>query len=96
MRQSLATTPVRVFHVALSGTPQLWVKAPVTEIGIFTSQDTHIEKVTEMALVAARQIESLQPTGFIGGSFGVPDEDPAVGIYIAGWNTVEVRRYPEP
>ena len=94
MRQSLAATPVRVFQVALSGTPQLWVKAPFTEVGIFKMLDTHIEKGHEMALAAVRRIRSLQPPGFTGSSFGVPEEDPAVGVYIAGWNSVEVRRDP--
>ena len=58
--------------------------------------DTHVEEGHQASLTAIRRIRSLQPPGFCGSSSGVTDEDPAVGVHIAGWNNVEVRRDPEP
>ncbi|KAH9164806.1 hypothetical protein EDB89DRAFT_387372 [Lactarius sanguifluus] len=93
--QSLATTPVRDLHVPLSGTPQLCVEAPVTEVDIYKAHGARIEETHEMAHSGMRHLRSLQPQGFTGSSYGVTHEDPSVGVYIAGWNSVEVRRDTE-
>ena len=91
-RQSLATAPVRDLHVPLSGAPQPCIEAPVTEIDIYKTRDTNIEETHELARLTVYHIRSLQPPGFHGVGFGVPDEDPAIGVYLAGWDAVEVRR----
>ncbi|KAH8982464.1 hypothetical protein EDB86DRAFT_2970526 [Lactarius hatsudake] len=88
-RQSLATTPVRDLHVPLSGTPQLCVEAPVTAVDFYKAYGTCIEETHQMAQSAIRHIRSLHPQGFTGSSYGVTREDPSVGVYIAGWNSVE-------
>ena len=80
----------------MSGTPQLWVKAPFTVVGIFKMLDTHIEEGHEATITAIQRIRLLQPPGLYGCSYGVAGEDPTVGVYIVGWNSVEVRRNPEP
>ncbi|KAH9162053.1 hypothetical protein EDB89DRAFT_2027606 [Lactarius sanguifluus] len=87
--QSLATTPVRDLHVPLSGTPQLCVEAPVTEVDIYKAHGARIEETHEMAHSGMRHLRSLQPQGFTGSSYGVTHEDPSVGVYIAGWKSVE-------
>ncbi|KAH9069665.1 hypothetical protein EDB83DRAFT_2314341 [Lactarius deliciosus] len=75
-RQSLATTP-------------LCVEAPVTAVDIYKAFGTCTEETHQMAHNAIRHIRSLQPQGFTGSSHGVTHEDPSVGVYVAGWNSVE-------
>ncbi|KAH8999851.1 hypothetical protein EDB86DRAFT_2907780 [Lactarius hatsudake] len=88
-RQSLATTPVRDLYAPLSGNPQLGVEAPVTEVGIFKAHEARIEKMHETLHSTVHQLWLLQPQGFIGSSLGMTHEDPSVGIYFGGWNSVE-------
>ncbi|KAH9055705.1 hypothetical protein EDB87DRAFT_1283397 [Lactarius vividus] len=88
-RQSLATTPVRDLYAPLSGTPQLCVEAPVTEVDIYKTHEAHIEEAHEMAHSAMHHLRSLQPHGFTGSGYGVLREDRSVGVYFAGWNSVE-------
>ncbi|KAH9014746.1 hypothetical protein EDB84DRAFT_810039 [Lactarius hengduanensis] len=88
-RQSLATTPVRDLHVPLSGTPQLCVEAPVTAVDIYKVHGTRMEESHEMTHSVMHHLQSLQPQGFTGFSYGVTHEDPSVGVYFAGWNSVE-------
>ncbi|KAH9164287.1 hypothetical protein EDB89DRAFT_2017801 [Lactarius sanguifluus] len=91
-RQSLATTPVRDLYASLSGNPQLCVEAPVTEVDIFKAQEARIEKMHETLHNTVHFLWLLQPQGFAGSSPSVTCEDPLVGIYFGGWNSVEVRR----
>jgi len=86
---------VRDLHAPLSGTPQLCVEAPVTEVDFYKAHDARIEETHEMAHSAMHDLRSLQPQGFTGSSFGVTHEDPSIGVYFAGWNAVEVRRDTE-
>ncbi|KAH8978443.1 hypothetical protein EDB92DRAFT_2108023 [Lactarius akahatsu] len=88
-RQSLATTPVRDLYAPLSGDPQLCVEAPVTDVAIFKAHEARIEKMHETAHSAVHLLRSLQLQGFTGSSLGVTHEDPSVGIYFSGWNSVE-------
>jgi len=91
-RESLATSPVCDLHVAfspLSGTPQICVEAPLTVLIIYHVQESHVEKGHEASLMAFHRLPSLQVPGFKGNSTGVADEDPAVGVYISGWNSLE-------
>ena len=90
-RESLATTPVRDIHVPVSGATQPYIEAPVTEVVIYTTQDTGVEKAHEVARTSNQLLQSLKPTGFRGSTCGVTLEDPKVGLHIAGWNTVQVR-----
>ena len=87
---------MRDHHVALSGTPLLSIEAPITEIDNYKTLDTHIEEGHKAVLRVVRRVLSLQAPGFIGSSYCVTDEDPTVGIYVSGWNSVEVRHGPEP
>ncbi|KAH9008811.1 hypothetical protein EDB84DRAFT_1571744 [Lactarius hengduanensis] len=48
-----------------------------------------IEKMHETVHSAAHLLRSLQLQGFTGSSLGVTHEDPSVGIYFSGWNSVE-------
>ncbi|KAI9445791.1 hypothetical protein BJY52DRAFT_1314933 [Lactarius psammicola] len=88
-RQSLAATPVRDIRAPLSGTPQLCVEAPVTEVDFYKTHEAYIKETHEMAHNAMHHLRSLQPQGFTGSSFGVTYDDPSVGVYVAGWNAVE-------
>ncbi|KAH8982473.1 hypothetical protein EDB86DRAFT_2970662 [Lactarius hatsudake] len=89
-RQSLATTPVRDLYASLSGNPQLCVKAPITVVDIFKAHEARIEKMHETLHNTAHHLWLLQPRGFTGSSsLGVTHEDPSVGIYFGGWNSVE-------
>ncbi|KAH8999856.1 hypothetical protein EDB86DRAFT_3242550 [Lactarius hatsudake] len=89
-RQSLATTPVRDLYVSLSGNPQLCVEAPITVVDIFKAHEARIEKMHETLHSTAHHLWLLQPRGFTGSSsLGVTHEDPSVGIYFGGWNSVE-------
>ncbi|KAH8978439.1 hypothetical protein EDB92DRAFT_584262 [Lactarius akahatsu] len=89
-RQSLATTPVRDFYAPLSGNPQLCVEAPITVVDIFKAHEARIEKMHETLHNTANHLLWLQPQGFTGSSsLGVTREDPSVGIYFGGWNSVE-------
>jgi hypothetical protein len=90
-RESLATSPVRDIHVPVSGAPQPCIEAPVTAVDIYITHDTNKEKAHEVAHTTINLLRSLKPTGFHGSSYGVTLEDPTVGLYIAGWNTVQVR-----
>jgi hypothetical protein len=81
---------VRDIHVPVSGAPQPCIEAPVTEVNIYTMHDTSKEIAHEVAHIAMH-LRSLKPTGFHGSSYGVTLEDPTVGLYIAGWNAVQVR-----
>jgi len=87
-RESLATSAVRDIHVPVSGTPQPYM-APVTEVSIYTTHDSRIEKTHKEARAMIHLLRSLKPTGFHGSVDGVTLEDPTVGLYIAGWNTVQ-------
>jgi hypothetical protein len=84
---------VRDIHVPVSGAPQPCIEAPVTEVDIYTTHrdDTSKEKAHEVARTTNHLLPSLKPTGFHGATYGVTLEDPTVGIYIVGWNTVQVR-----
>ncbi|KAH8982479.1 hypothetical protein EDB86DRAFT_2970699 [Lactarius hatsudake] len=88
-RQSLATTPMRDLYASLSGNPQLCVEAPVTEIDIFKAHEARIEKMHETLHSTLHLARLLQPQGLIGSSHGMTHEDPLVGIYFGGWNSVE-------
>ncbi|KAI9435970.1 hypothetical protein H4582DRAFT_492634 [Lactarius indigo] len=88
-RQSLATTPVRDLHAPLSGTPQLCIEAPVTEVDIYKAQESRVEETHEIARSTIRHLWSLKPQGLIGSTFGVTHGDPSVGVYFGGWNAVE-------
>ncbi|KAH9021705.1 hypothetical protein EDB83DRAFT_2527703 [Lactarius deliciosus] len=89
-RQSLATTPVRDLCASLSGNPQLCVEAPITVVDIFKAHEARIEKMHETLHSTAHHLWLLQPRGFTGSSsLGVAHEDPSVGIYFGGWNSVE-------
>ncbi|KAH9017798.1 hypothetical protein EDB84DRAFT_1679464 [Lactarius hengduanensis] len=87
-RQSLATTPVRDLYAPLSGNAQLCVEAPITEVDVYKVHVAHIEE-HEIGHSAMHLIQSLQPQGFTGSSYGVVHEDPSIGVYFAGWNSVE-------
>jgi hypothetical protein len=93
-RQSLATTPVRDHHVAMSGTPPLLcVEARITGVNTYKTLDTQGH---EAVLCVTGRVHSLRPPGFTGSCSAVSDEDHTVGIYLSGWNSIEVRRDPEP
>ncbi|KAH9164292.1 hypothetical protein EDB89DRAFT_2017828 [Lactarius sanguifluus] len=88
-RQSLATTPVRDLYAPLSGDPQLCVEAPITEVDVYRVHGARIEEAHEVGHSAMHHLRSLQPQGFTGSSYGVVHEDPSIGVYFAGWNSVE-------
>ncbi|KAH9055709.1 hypothetical protein EDB87DRAFT_1283539 [Lactarius vividus] len=87
--QSLATTPVRDLYAPLSGNPQLCVEAPITEVDIYKAHEARIERMYETLHSTVHLLWSLRPQGLTGSSLGVTHEDPSVGIYFGGWNTVE-------
>lgn len=87
--RSLAATPVRDFHAPLSGSPQLYVEAPVTVVDLYKTQDSRVQETHEMTRSAFQHFWSLQPPGFTGFSSGVAHEDPTVGVCLAGWNSIE-------
>ncbi|KAH8978764.1 hypothetical protein EDB92DRAFT_528335 [Lactarius akahatsu] len=88
-RQSLATTAVRDLYAPLSGNPQLCVEAPITEVDFYKVHGACIEEEHEIGHSAMHHLRSLQPQGFTGSSYGVVHEDPSIGVYFAGWNSVE-------
>ena len=90
-RQSLATAPVRDLHVPMSGDPQSCIEAPVGEFDFYKTHDTSTEESHELARRTDYHLQSLQPPGFHGASHGVSVEDPTIGVYLSGWDAVEVR-----
>ena len=78
--------------MSLSEAPLSCFEAPITEVDILRTDDTHIEEMHGVARSTVHLIQSMQPPGFHGSSYGVQVEDPTVGVYMAGWDTVEVRR----
>jgi hypothetical protein len=90
-RLSLAINPVCDFRVSLSGVEH-FVLAPYTQVLIYKTPDTGIlEEVHEAARDVINIIRSLQPPGFHGSTYGITLDDPTLGVYIAGWRSVEVR-----
>ncbi|KAN0128862.1 hypothetical protein V8E53_013360 [Lactarius tabidus] len=88
-RLSLAINPVCDFRVSLSGVEH-FVLAPYTQVLIYKTPDTGIlEEVHEAARDVINIIRSLQPPGFHGSTYGITLDDPTLGVYIAGWRSVE-------
>jgi hypothetical protein len=89
-RQSLAINPVRDVRVSLTGV-ETFILAPFTQVLLYKTPDTGIEEVHEAARDVINIIRSLQPPGFHGSTYGITLDDPTLGVYVAGWRSVEVR-----
>jgi hypothetical protein len=93
-RLSLATSPVRDVRVSLTGA-EAFIHAPFTQVLYYKTPDTDREEVHEKARDVINSIRSLQPPGFHGSTYGLTLEDITLGVYVAGWRSVEVRREME-
>lgn len=89
-RLSLAIKPVRDIRVPLTGA-EPFILAPVTQVLFYKTQDTDIEDIHETTWNLANIVRSLQPPGFLGSTYGVSLEDITLGVYFAGWRSIEVR-----
>ncbi len=83
---------MRDLYVPLCGTPQCYVEAPITEVDFYMMRDTHTKETHEQIQAAAHLVRSFQPQGFFGSSLGLVHDVPTIGVYMAGWDAVEVRR----
>jgi hypothetical protein len=82
-------------HVSFSGNPRRSLEAPVTEVDTYVTQDADAAETREVQERVRRltyRVESLLARGFIALSWGVPIEDGARGLYLAGWRSIEVRQ----
>jgi hypothetical protein len=93
-RQALSTGPVHDLHVSVTGNPLRSLEAPVTEVDTYVTLDAdaaETQEVHERVRRLTYRTESLLARGFIALSWGVPIEDGARGVYLAGWRSIEVR-----
>jgi hypothetical protein len=93
-RQALSMGPIEDLHVSFTGNPRRSLEAPVTEVDFYVTLDADADATREVHERVRRltyRTESLLVRGFVALNWGVPIEDGARGLYLAGWRSIEVR-----
>ena len=99
--EALATGPVNEVHAPLSNL-QRAVESPVTNVCVYKTNDEVINPVAKSAAETHKMVQdgmddmsSLHMQGklqgFIVNSWGITIEDARRGVYLCGWNSIEVR-----